>query len=69
MPKKPKLTKKDAYILLLGIFLGFMLQVAYDVAREIFFSEINWLWMLIQVCYILFSYFVAFLIMRQLEQE
>ena len=34
MPRKPQFTRKDAYLLIIGVLLAFMVQLFYDSFRE-----------------------------------
>ena len=68
--KKSKLTKKDKYILILGVLFGFLMQIGYDVAHEIAYfgiEPINWYWVSLQILYIVLFGFFALLIERQIE--
>ena len=68
--KSVKLTRKDAFILLVGIFLAFAVQVAYDIAREIAYDQtvaINEFWLIAQFCYILIALFFAYLVLIRIE--
>jgi hypothetical protein len=72
MAKKPRLTKKDSYILLLGVIFSFLFQMAYDVAHEFanFETEsLNWYWVSLQFCFVVLFCFLAFGILRKVEQE
>jgi hypothetical protein len=73
MVKKPKLTRKDSYILILGVFLGFMVQIAYDIAHEfasvLSHESINWNWVILQSSLAVIDFVIVVLILRQIEQE
>jgi len=72
MPKKLKLTKKDSSILVLGVLLGFLIQIAYDLAHEFAFfgaGSINWYWIFLQICFLGIVGIFARAILGQIEQE
>lgn len=72
MTKKPKLTKKDSYLLILGVLLGFLGERGYDVAHEFAFvriEAINWYWILLQFCFLVLFGFLAYVMFRQVERE
>ena len=78
MTKKEKFTKKDQYLLMLGVLLAFLIQVIYDVAREfaeiVFYGTggtgtINWYWLFLQTCLFTIFAFFALLIYRRVEEK
>lgn len=72
MPKKPKLTKKDSYILMIGVLLGFLLQIGYDVAHEFAsfgIEPINWYWIFVQFCFLVLIGLLAYLVLGEVEQQ
>jgi hypothetical protein len=57
---------------MLGVLLGFLLQIAYDVAHEFAFYEtipINWQWVFLQSCFLVLMVIFAYVILGQIEQE
>jgi len=48
MAKKPKYTRKDDYILMIGISLALAFQVVYDMLHEVYFKNIDIGWLGIQ---------------------
>jgi hypothetical protein len=72
MTNKQKLTRKDSFTILLGVFLGFILQVAYDVAHELAYihtEPINLWWLVAQFCYIAVGFFIASQILKQIPSK
>jgi hypothetical protein len=48
MSKKPKYTRKDDYLLMLGVSIALMFQVVYDMLHEVYFKNIDLGWLGIQ---------------------
>jgi hypothetical protein len=68
MVKGPRLTKKDEYLLFLGILLALTFQVLYDVAHEVLLPEISFPWIITQclICTLLVVF--ASTILNRMEQ-
>jgi hypothetical protein len=69
MARKPKLTKKDQYMLFLGILLAFLVQVSYDIAHEVIFYEVNYAWLGAQVVFLLIVGILSYWVLGKVEQE
>ena len=72
MSKKTKIPKRDLYLLILGFVLGFLGEMAYDVAHEFAFAfneKINWYWVFLQVCFLVLFGVLAYGVLRKVDQE
>jgi len=69
MPQKPKLTKKDQYILYLGVSLALMVQIAYEFAHEIILNEANFAWLTAQVIFVVVLAVLSFFILGKVKEE
>ncbi|NHJ33139.1 MAG: hypothetical protein FK732_09760 [Asgard group archaeon] len=69
MPRKPKLTKKDQYVLILGVLLAFLIQIGYDLIHQIVFYEANHYWLATQSVLMILIGIFTYYIMGRIEGE
>jgi hypothetical protein len=68
--EKSTLTKKDAFILLIAVLLGFAVKVAYDIAHELAYQQtasIIVTWFFAQFCYIVIALVIPYLLLKQID--
>jgi hypothetical protein len=72
--RRPELTRKEQYLLILGVSLAFLVQVIYDFAHQ--FADVlyngigtNWYWIILEGA--LFAIFAAFslVLLSRMEQK
>jgi hypothetical protein len=67
MARKPKFTRKDDYLLMLGISVALLFQVIYDMLHEVIYNEINLGWLGIQGGIIFVFAAFALIILRKMD--
>ena len=74
MPQKPRISKKESYLLILGVVLSFLVQIVYDVAHE--FAQvplgkidINWYWIFLQFCFTVLFGLIAYFLLKNMKQD
>jgi hypothetical protein len=67
MSKKPKYTRKDDYLLMLGVSIALMFQVLYDMVHELYFKDINLGWFLIQGIIVIIFLTVTIIIKNKMD--
>ena len=52
MVKKTRLTKKDNYLIVLGVLIAFGVQVTYELVQEVALNQINHIWWFMQCVFL-----------------
>lgn len=63
MPRKPKYTRKDDYLLMMGVVVALMFQVLY----EFYFREIDQGWIGIQLFIVIILVVYGIITLRKME--
>jgi uncharacterized membrane protein len=67
MPRKPKYTMKDDYLLMMGVVVALMFQVLYDILHEFYFREIDQGWIGIQLFIVIILVVYGIITLRKME--
>lgn len=67
MPRKPKYTRKDDYLLMMGVVVALMFQVLSDILHEFYFREIDQGWIGIQLFIVIILVVYGIITLRKME--